>query len=71
MSWRAACEMETAQNATRSAQLAYTYAAEQVMSIADEGVQAFGGHGFVRAHPIEMWYRNARSISVLEGVAGV
>jgi alkylation response protein AidB-like acyl-CoA dehydrogenase len=71
MSWRAAWEMETAQNATRSAQLAYTYAAEQVMSIADEGVQAFGGHGFVRAHPIEMWYRNARSISVLEGVAGV
>ena len=71
MSWRAAWEMETARNATRSAQLAYTYAAEQVMSIADEGVQAFGGHGFVRAHPIEMWYRNARSISVLEGVAGV
>jgi alkylation response protein AidB-like acyl-CoA dehydrogenase len=71
MSWRAAWEMETAQNATRSAQLAYTYAAEQVMSIADEGMQAFGGHGFVRAHPIEMWYRNARSISVLEGIAGV
>jgi alkylation response protein AidB-like acyl-CoA dehydrogenase len=71
MSWRAAWELETSQNATRSAQLAYTYAAEQVLSIADEGVQAFGGHGFVRAHPIEMWYRNARSLSVLEGVAGV
>jgi alkylation response protein AidB-like acyl-CoA dehydrogenase len=71
MSWRAAWELETSKNATRSAQLAYTYAAEQVVSIADEGVQAFGGHGFVRAHPIEMWYRNARSLSVLEGLAGV
>ena len=71
MSWHAAWQLETSQNATRSAQLAYTYAAEQVLSIADEGVQAFGGHGFVRAHPIEMWYRNARSLSVLEGIAGV
>jgi alkylation response protein AidB-like acyl-CoA dehydrogenase len=71
MSWKAAWELETKQSATRSAQLAYTYAAENVMSIADEGVQALGGHGFVRAHPIEMWYRNARSLSVLEGIAGV
>jgi alkylation response protein AidB-like acyl-CoA dehydrogenase len=71
MSWRAASELENKRPATRSAQLAYTYAATQAMSIADEGVQAFGGHGFVRAHPIEMWYRNARSLSVLEGVAGV
>jgi alkylation response protein AidB-like acyl-CoA dehydrogenase len=71
MSWHAAWQLETAQNATRAAQLAYTYASEQVLSIADEGVQAFGGHGFVRAHPIEMWYRNARSLSVLEGIAGV
>ncbi|MBR1252321.1 acyl-CoA dehydrogenase [Bradyrhizobium sp. AUGA SZCCT0240] len=71
MSWYAAWQLETSQNATRSAQLAYSYAAEQVLSIADEGVQAFGGHGFVRAHPIEMWYRNARSLSVLEGIAGV
>jgi alkylation response protein AidB-like acyl-CoA dehydrogenase len=71
MSWRAASELESKRPATRSAQLAYTYAATQAMSIADEGVQAFGGHGFVRAHPIEMWYRNARSLSVLEGVGGV
>jgi len=71
MSWKAAWELETKQSATRSAQLAYTYAAENVMSIADEGVQAFGGHGFVRAHPIEMWYRNARALSVLDGIAGV
>jgi len=71
MSWRAAAELENRRPATRSAQLAYTYAATQAMSIADEGVQAFGGHGFVRAHPIEMWYRNTRSLSVLEGIAGV
>mgnify|MGYP001552701897 FL=1 len=52
MTWRAAAELETGRKATRSAQLAYTYAAERAMSIADEAVQAFGGHGFGRAHPI-------------------
>ena len=71
MAWRAATELEKGQDATRSAQLAYTFASQQTMAIADEGVQALGGHGYVRAHPIEMWYRNARVISMLEGMAGV
>ncbi|AYQ44162.1 acyl-CoA dehydrogenase family protein [Burkholderia aenigmatica] len=71
MGWRAASELANGKDAARSAQLAYTYAARQSMSIADEGLQIFGGHGFVREHPIEMWYRNARAVSMLEGVAGV
>lgn len=71
MAWRAATDLEGGRDATRSALLAYTYAAQQTMVVADEGVQAFGGHGYVRAHPIEMWYRNARTISMLEGMAGV
>ncbi|MFM0265109.1 acyl-CoA dehydrogenase family protein [Paraburkholderia sediminicola] len=71
MGWRAASELSQGRDATRSAQLAYTYASRQAMSIADEGLQIFGGHGFVREHPIEMWYRNARTVSMLEGIAGV
>ncbi|MBN3785324.1 acyl-CoA dehydrogenase [Burkholderia sp. Ac-20353] len=71
MAWRAAFELGGGRDATRAAQLAYTYAARQSMLIADEGLQIFGGHGFVREHPIEMWYRNARAVSMLEGVAGV
>ncbi|MFO1079356.1 MAG: acyl-CoA dehydrogenase [Reyranellaceae bacterium] len=71
MTWRAAAELEQGRSATRSAQLAYTYAATQSLMVADEAVQAFGGHGFVRSHPIEMWYRNTRALSVLEGIAGL
>jgi alkylation response protein AidB-like acyl-CoA dehydrogenase len=71
LNWRAAWELETRQPATRTAQLAYTYAGQQAMRIADDGLQAFGGHGFVKAHPLELWYRNARALSVLEGAAGV
>ena len=41
------------------------------MWIADEGVQVLGGHGFIREHPVEMWYRNARALGVLEGTIGI
>jgi alkylation response protein AidB-like acyl-CoA dehydrogenase len=71
MALRAAYELDAGLSATRSASLARRYAAEQGMKIADEGVQLFGGHGFMRDMPLEMWYRNARSLSVLDGLVGV
>ena len=71
MTWKAASILEKGGDATRQAQLAYTYAAEQAMWIADEGVQMLGGHGYLRDNPMEMWYRNTRSISLLEGAVGI
>jgi alkylation response protein AidB-like acyl-CoA dehydrogenase len=44
---------------------------EQAMWIADEGVQMLGGHGYLRDNPVEMWYRDTRTVSVLEGAVGV
>jgi alkylation response protein AidB-like acyl-CoA dehydrogenase len=69
--WKAASQLERGLDATRSAVFAASYAAEQGMKIADNGLQVLGGHGFIREHPVEMWYRNARTLSVLEGVAAV
>jgi alkylation response protein AidB-like acyl-CoA dehydrogenase len=71
MTWKAASILEKAGDATKQAQLAYTYNGEQAMWIADEGVQMLGGHGYLRDNPVEMWYRNARNISVMEGAVGV
>lgn len=71
MTWKAASILEKGGNATRQAQLAYTYASEQAMWIADEGVQMLGGHGYLRDNPVEMWYRNTRSLSVMEGAVGI
>lgn len=71
MTWKAASILEHGGDATRQAQLAYTYAAEQAMWIADEGVQMLGGHGYLRDNPVEMWYRDARTVSVMEGAVGV
>jgi alkylation response protein AidB-like acyl-CoA dehydrogenase len=69
--WKAASQLEQGLDATQGAVFAWSTAAEQVMKIADNGVQVLGGHGFIREHPVEMWYRHARTLSVLEGVAGV
>ena len=27
------------------------------MWIADNGIQVLGGHGFIREHPVELWFR--------------
>jgi len=71
MTLRAAFDLDQGGAATRSACLARRYSAENGLRIADEGVQLFGGHGFMRDLPLEMWYRNARSLSVLDGLVGV
>ena len=71
MIWKAASQLERGLDATRSTHLARTYAGEKAMWIADNGVQVLGGHGFIREHPVELWYRNARTLSILEGMASV
>ncbi|MCG8589675.1 MAG: acyl-CoA dehydrogenase family protein [Proteobacteria bacterium] len=69
LTWKAASKLEQGVDATRAVHFAHAYAAEKSMWIADNGVQVLGGHGFIREHPVEMWYRNARVLSVLEGTA--
>ena len=71
LAWKAASQLEQGQDATRAAHIAHAYAAEQCMWVSDQGVQVLGGHGFIREHPVEMWFRNARTLGVLEGTLGL
>ena len=71
LTWQAASSLERSGDATRTAHLARAYAAEASMKIADDGLQVLGGHGFIREHPVELWYRAARSLGVLEGAVAV
>ena len=71
LTWKAATDLEHGRDATRNSTLAKRYVAEKSMWIADNGVQVLGGHGFIREHPVEMWYRNARTLGVLEGMVSV
>lgn len=69
--WKAASLLEQGEDATRAALLAQDYAARKTMKIADEGIQVLGGHGFIRDYPMEMWFRNARLVTVHEGPVAV
>ena len=71
LTWKAAATLESLEDATRPAIFASTYTAEQAMKIADNGLQVLGGHGFIREHPVELWYRAARTLTVLDAVAAV
>jgi acyl-CoA dehydrogenase len=46
-------------------------AADTAMLVTDQAVQALGGHGYIREHPVELWMRNGRGIPTLTGLAMV
>lgn len=68
MVYRAASQAEHGIDCTRIAFLAHRQAVKYGMKTGSDGVQLLGGHGFVRANPVEMWYRNLRAISTLDGL---
>jgi alkylation response protein AidB-like acyl-CoA dehydrogenase len=69
LTWKAASRLEAGRDARREAYLARLYAGEKAMLIADYGVQIYGGHGYIREYPMERFYRDARGVSILEGMA--
>lgn len=67
LTYRAAARAEQGLPFHRDAFLVRIQAAEKGMKIGTDGVQLLGGHGFIREHPVELWYRNLRALSLLEG----
>lgn len=69
--WDAAARLDKGEDALKESYLARNYVAAAVLKITDNAVQVLGGHGYIREHPVEMWLRNARGFSSLEGLATV
>jgi alkylation response protein AidB-like acyl-CoA dehydrogenase len=65
--YRAASRADRGEAFAREAALARRLAADKGMAIGSEGVQLLGGHGFVKEHPVERWYRDLRAAGVMEG----
>ncbi len=65
---RAASRADQGLDYAREAALARRLTAEYGMRIGSDGVQLLGGHGFVKEHPVERWYRDLRAAAVMEGV---
>ncbi|TKG63846.1 acyl-CoA dehydrogenase family protein [Prauserella endophytica] len=65
---KAAARAEQGKPYAREVALARKLATDKGMQIGSAGVQLLGGHGFVKEHPVERWYRDLRAIGVLEGI---
>ena len=65
---RAAARAEQGKFFAREAAIARRLTTEYGMQIGSNGVQLLGGHGFVKEHPVERWYRDLRAVGVMEGV---
>ncbi|HVV25241.1 MAG TPA: acyl-CoA dehydrogenase family protein [Pseudonocardiaceae bacterium] len=65
---RAAARAEQGQSFAREVALARKLCVDKGMAIGSDGVQLLGGHGYVKEHPVERWYRDLRAVGVAEGV---
>ncbi len=70
LTWEAANDIDQGVDAGRKATLAYNQARQVALKCADDSVQVFGGHGFIRDYLPEMYLRNAVGFtSSFEGLA--
>jgi alkylation response protein AidB-like acyl-CoA dehydrogenase len=67
VTYKAASRVAQGKDAAREIALARRLCAEKGMQIGLDGVQLLGGHGYVKEHPVERWYRDLRAIGLMEG----
>jgi alkylation response protein AidB-like acyl-CoA dehydrogenase len=67
VTWRAAARATLGLPFAREVALARKLCADKGMTIGSDGVQLLGGHGFVKEHPVERWYRDLRAVGLMEG----
>ena len=68
VTYRGAARADQGLAFNREAALARKLATDKGMRIGLDGVQLLGGHGYIKEHPVERWYRDLRGVGVAEGV---
>ena len=64
---RAAGRVDQGLDCSREVALARWLCANRAMQLGSDAVQMLGGHGFVKEHPVERWYRDLRAAGLMEG----
>ena len=69
--WKAAWKIDQTENdggtAIVEAGRAYRFATDLAFKVADDCVQILGGHGVIRDHLAELFFRNSRTLSATTG----
>lgn len=64
--WRAAWKIDRGEATHADIAQANGQAVKTAVFCGDEGVQVLGGHGYIKDHPVEMWFRDAVTLSVFD-----
>ena len=64
--WRAAWKLDRGEATHADIAQANGHAVKTAVFCGDEGVQVLGGHGYIKDHPVEMWFRDAVTLSVFD-----
>jgi len=64
--WRAAWKIDGREATHADVAQANGQALQAASFCGDEGVQVLGGHGYIRDHPVEKWFRDAVTLSVFD-----
>ena len=71
LTYRAAWMKDQGQRTTRESSIAKLYASEIAVRAAEDGVQIFGGYGFVKDYPAEKYFRDVKLTTIGEGTSEI
>ncbi len=71
LTYRAADMKNKGQNVNKESAMAKLFASEVAVEVANEGVQIFGGYGYIKDFPAEKYYRDAKLCTIGEGTSEI
>lgn len=71
LTFRAAEMKERGVTVSKESAMAKFYASETAVSVANDGVQIFGGYGYTKDFPAEKYYRDAKLCTIGEGTSEI
>jgi alkylation response protein AidB-like acyl-CoA dehydrogenase len=71
LTYRAAWMKDQNVRTTRESAMAKLYASEIAVRAAEDGVQIFGGYGFVKDYPAEKYFRDVKLTTIGEGTSEI
>ncbi|MBI4885884.1 MAG: acyl-CoA dehydrogenase family protein [Acidobacteria bacterium] len=71
LTYRAAALRQAGRRTTLEAAMAKLYSSEAAVRAAEDGVQIFGGYGFVKDYPAEKYFRDVKLTTIGEGTSEI
>jgi alkylation response protein AidB-like acyl-CoA dehydrogenase len=71
LTWRAAWMKDNNMKTTLESSMAKLYTSEVAVRVANEGVQIYGGYGFIKDYPAEKFYRDVKLCTIGEGTSEI